>query len=317
MFFGSNSKICAISVAATIGGFSLPIDSASAQSVQVSVGCYIDGLSRSSECSNNNTSLAGPDAPPGGRVYTLGSINKATTGMGSTNFAEALGKANFGLTGVEVRAVLDSSSPADAWSVSSAAYAQWQDFILIDAPTLDVGDLVRVRLTQIVDIGLAPFADAIDSNRAGAYIKSQFSSAGGFVTSACGETFSGAYPWGGAACDGFANTLLGGTNTFTYEFDMRANQYNMVTFSLLAEAAAQNSHYLPVGSGRTELEAINTAHTYFEVLSPLATLSAKSGHDYALPALGGVPEPASWALMLAGFGMIGFTLRTRSKPIVA
>lgn len=31
----------------------------------------------------------------------------------------------------------------------------------------------------------------------------------------------------------------------------------------------------------------------------------------------GVPEPASWALMLAGFGMIGFTLRTRSKPIIA
>lgn len=31
----------------------------------------------------------------------------------------------------------------------------------------------------------------------------------------------------------------------------------------------------------------------------------------------GVPEPASWAFMLAGFGMIGFTLRTWSKPIAA
>lgn len=37
----------------------------------------------------------------------------------------------------------------------------------------------------------------------------------------------------------------------------------------------------------------------------------------ALPDVAGVPEPSSWAFMLAGFGMIGFTLRTRSKPIVA
>jgi len=71
------------------------------------------------------------------------------------------------------------------------------------------------------------------------------------------------------------------------------------------------------GANLTFLDALNTAHTYFTVLTPGASLVSASGHDYALPALGGVPEPASWAFMLAGFGMIGFTLRTRSKPIVA
>ncbi len=35
----------------------------------------------------------------------------------------------------------------------------------------------------------------------------------------------------------------------------------------------------------------------------------------ALPAMSSVPEPASWAFTLAGFAMIGFTIRARRGPI--
>ena len=35
------------------------------------------------------------------------------------------------------------------------------------------------------------------------------------------------------------------------------------------------------------------------------------------PANGAVPEPASWAMMLIGFGVIGGALRSRSRPAVS
>ncbi len=35
-------------------------------------------------------------------------------------------------------------------------------------------------------------------------------------------------------------------------------------------------------------------------------------HDHSLPGVGGVPEPAQWLLMLAGFGLVGATLRRRT-----
>jgi hypothetical protein len=43
-------------------------------------------------------------------------------------------------------------------------------------------------------------------------------------------------------------------------------------------------------------------------------LDARSGP--ATVALGPVPEPATWAMMLAGFGLVGFGLRRRAKQTV-
>jgi hypothetical protein len=36
-----------------------------------------------------------------------------------------------------------------------------------------------------------------------------------------------------------------------------------------------------------------------------------------LPPTSAVPEPATWAMMLAGFGIIGFGLRRRARPTVS
>ncbi len=44
----------------------------------------------------------------------------------------------------------------------------------------------------------------------------------------------------------------------------------------------------------------------------LATLG-----DVVVPTAGGVPEPASWAMLIAGFGMIGAVSRRRRIPTVA
>lgn len=45
--------------------------------------------------------------------------------------------------------------------------------------------------------------------------------------------------------------------------------------------------------------------------APFFVLDAVEGTSLAEPVTGGVPEPASWALMIAGFGMVGGALRRR------
>ncbi|WP_425229872.1 PEPxxWA-CTERM sorting domain-containing protein [Sphingomonas sp.] len=40
-----------------------------------------------------------------------------------------------------------------------------------------------------------------------------------------------------------------------------------------------------------------------------------TGSITAVPAVGAVPEPASWAMMIAGFGLAGFALRRRQKVV--
>ena len=39
-------------------------------------------------------------------------------------------------------------------------------------------------------------------------------------------------------------------------------------------------------------------------------------HAFYLNGTGAVPEPATWAMMLMGFGLVGFGLRNRRKPVV-
>ena len=41
------------------------------------------------------------------------------------------------------------------------------------------------------------------------------------------------------------------------------------------------------------------------------------GPAVSIPGYGGAPEPASWALMISGFGLVGATLRQRRRTMVA
>jgi hypothetical protein len=60
------------------------------------------------------------------------------------------------------------------------------------------------------------------------------------------------------------------------------------------------------GSGDTLAQGTGTLITGFLAQTP----SAVGGPDIAN--IGAVPEPASWALMIAGFGMVGGALRRRT-----
>lgn len=46
------------------------------------------------------------------------------------------------------------------------------------------------------------------------------------------------------------------------------------------------------------------------------SINAVSGASIPVPAAAAVPEPATWAMMLAGFGMVGLGLRSRKRQSV-
>jgi hypothetical protein len=57
-----------------------------------------------------------------------------------------------------------------------------------------------------------------------------------------------------------------------------------------------------------QVEALNSAHTFITASDSNIQLVALSGHNYAPP----VPEPGTYALLLAGLAMVGQTVRRRA-----
>lgn len=60
----------------------------------------------------------------------------------------------------------------------------------------------------------------------------------------------------------------------------------------------------------------HSAYTLVEMLTPGVTYTADSGATY-LTSLPTVPEPASWAMMITGFGIVGCALRRRTRTAFA
>lgn len=59
----------------------------------------------------------------------------------------------------------------------------------------------------------------------------------------------------------------------------------------------------------------HTAHTYITSTAGDPDVIGTSGHDYAQPIGPAVPEPASWAMLILGFGIVGTGMR-RPRPVV-
>ena len=87
---------------------------------------------------------------------------------------------------------------------------------------------------------------------------------------------------------------------------------------LIAHAYTLNYDGTPGGDDPVYSDYKNTLHASF--YSDAGGLVGVSGHDYSLPTaldVGGVPEPATWALMLLGFGGLGALLRHRRATATA
>lgn len=138
---------------------------------------------------------------------------------------------------------------------------------------------------------------------------------------------------GGGAIDiigtAYTNSLPGGTAPATTQI----YGIDSITDSLVTSVAPNGGVYSAVGSlgvGLTNNNNVGfdisgrTGIAYFSIDSAFYTVSLATGRAsfvdtigggplVGLSALGVVPEPASWGMMILGFGLIGFSMRRRRR----
>ena len=75
----------------------------------------------------------------------------------------------------------------------------------------------------------------------------------------------------------------------------------------------------PAGYGNGKLLTLNFAHSRYFITSSGFGLFNQDSVLYDVTALttGGVPEPTTWAMLIAGFGLVGVAARRRSSVVTA
>ncbi len=89
---------------------------------------------------------------------------------------------------------------------------------------------------------------------------------------------------------------------------------SFATTSSTANALATFAAVFPPNNGAFTFDSF-TNHVVIDILDQPATLTASS-FNYSLVS-NAVPEPANWALMIAGFGLTGAAMRRRAKVAVS
>ncbi|WP_292948328.1 choice-of-anchor E domain-containing protein [Novosphingobium sp.] len=128
----------------------------------------------------------------------------------------------------------------------------------------------------------------------------------------------------GISGNGFSSsaTLLSGDTSFTIN-RFRLIPFNSGTAAFNYAGSGSGSQTLSsgfapfIGTGTTTLN-FDTTSSFSKGATPgLLTAVSLIGGEYALTYnYTAVPEPATWAMMIAGFAMIGFGLRSRRKQAV-
>lgn len=256
-----------------------------------------------------------------GEIITRELSGSAPTSSFSTS---ASARADYGSLGIAGTASLVNASVNAAnfddpvfstrtASVSASSGAQWHDRVTVSGAP---GSFVDVLVSFVVDI------HSFDTSALGGVAGTGFIR---FNTNLSDRSFCmGDGGFCGTAGSFSALTL--GTNLFSFTtqmaagalLDFSADFHGQVTAFHHISTAQDVANGMTAGSASTAYDALNTARTYFTVLTDGATMSWASGHDYSAPvAVTPVPEPSTYALMLAGLGLVGWIARKRKATEAA
>lgn len=241
-------------------------------------------------------------------------ITRELSGSGPTSSfsTSASARADYGSLGIAGTASLvndvvssDATFNTRTGSVSAASQANWEDRVTVGGAP---GSFVDVLVNFVVDI------HSFDISAIGG------AAGNGFIrldTSLSDRSFCMGV---GGFCGPTDSALTVGTNLFSFTTRMAVGNlftYNAVFYAQVT--ALQNiANGMAAGNASTAYDALNTARTYFTVLTPGATMSWASGHDYSMPApVAAIPEPSTYALMLAGLGLVGWMGRKRKASEAA
>jgi hypothetical protein len=116
-----------------------------------------------------------------------------------------------------------------------------------------------------------------------------------------------------------ANTLANGFLTSSSLFFVDSDDVLVVNNSLEMYSDASVTYPGNVWASRSALRQIsnfgNSAYTIIEMLTPGTSYSSESGDLYPTSIPSPVPEPASWAMLIAGFGLTGGAMRRRRQRL--
>lgn len=206
----------------------------------------------------------------------------------------------------------------------------WYDRFTVTSNTLAVGSTVRLVMTTRLDIAdFGPIAaDWVASSQGAACLNQQ----GLFPTGACmgpGSTTSSGVI-GGFALDGWQleggdpgrdyvqlGTFGTGVSYFNFYKDVTVGGIVEMNARFEAYAAQYNPYTYLSGFGGSAF--FGSARSWLDTSSlGDVTLTSQSGTDYAALAVeeSAVPEPATWGMMILGFGMVGAGLRRRRGTLI-
>ena len=107
------------------------------------------------------------------------------------------------------------------------------------------------------------------------------------------------------------STDLNPTATIIKNISVPTGDGILLRVSFEADAYTMN-YFTPYAVVADYSDALNV---YIDPANSGADVVGLSGHDYATPGVGAVPEPSTWAMLLLGFAGLGFmAYRRKSKP---
>ena len=243
-------------------------------------------------------------------TLTPGEIVQAQGIVGGTDPQSAIAssRANYGSLGVLADVSVSNltplypNDPSPNWSrshqVLADATSSWADsfsFVKAGAPS---GTLVDVRVNLVVDI-----------EKVSALLADYALTVASFSFTAHDNTWCLRDNSPNYGCPAGTLGLQVGHNEISFDLQVLTGvSYNWGAYMYAGSVVESYSWTHPFNS-IASVHAMNTAHSYYTVLTPDTSLLSVSGHDYALP----VPEAASYATLLIGLGLVGVQLRRRAR----
>jgi hypothetical protein len=257
----------------------------------------------------NVRSLAAVDynnPDPSGPTQQVQSVNETSFGPTfSTLTAQADAAASGGTGGGRSRAYFGSlgvyalastsnpAGPANSAVRQSASTgsSSWRDSATVAG--LDQFTLVDIQVNVVVDVAAFSIATSPNANTQASLDFTAHNNRW------CVATME-------ALCPDGTSPLVVGRNELSLVFQAYGGSTLTIGADMSASAVVVTYSETTAFASTALVDAINSAHSYYTVLTPGATLNWASGHDYNLPA---VPEPATYATLLAGLGLLSLRRR--------